>query len=168
MVKKIPDDKEIAAWQSFIKDISPLKNQKQSTFFTKGPHVNRERIHLQRRQEYYDHQQQISSVKLSNTEVNSKKIRMTKVKIEACLDLHGLTKDQAQNRLRSFFINAQMQHKIWVLVITGKGNPGSETTLRSLVPGWLDNLACVSAYALAKSTDGGMGALYVRLKKLSG
>lgn len=105
--------------------------------------------------------------------------RVRKVKIEARLDLHGLTRDQAQLRLAQFLHSCQNRGCLWVLVITGKGqrNVNAEQpygarspTLRALVPQWLESPSLrpvVSAYTTAKSYDGGDGALYVRLKRLS-
>jgi len=106
--------------------------------------------------------------------------RIRKVTIQARLDLHGLTREQAWLHLVRFLASSQKQHCLWVLVITGKGqrNANTETpcggtrarkTLRELVPQWLEEptlRSFVSAYATAKQQDGGTGALYVRLKRV--
>ena len=100
------------------------------------------------------------------------------MKLEARLDLHGLTRDQARSRLVQFLGGCQNRGYLWVLVITGKGQRNVNTeepygarshTLRALVPQWLEDPSLrpvVSAYTTAKSYDGGDGALYVRLKRL--
>ena len=105
--------------------------------------------------------------------------RVRQVEIQARLDLHGYTRDQARNQLGKFLARCQAWGYLWVLVITGKGqrNPSSEepyarprATLRNLVPQWLEEAdlrSIVSAYTAAKPHDGGAGALYVRLKRLS-
>ncbi|WP_052046075.1 Smr/MutS family protein [Candidatus Paracaedibacter symbiosus] len=167
MAKKPLDESEMAAWQAFIDNVKPLDNQDTPHFFVKRPvSVDRDRIHQQRRREYYEGQRQILLTDHAVSGSTHKTTRVTKVVIEARIDLHGFTKDQAQQQLQFFLMNAQLQYKNWVLVITGKGKPDRGVTLRSLVPGWLDNLPYVSAYAPAKPHDGGTGALYVRLKKL--
>jgi DNA-nicking Smr family endonuclease len=105
--------------------------------------------------------------------------RVRKVEIDARLDLHGYTMEQAQARLVKFLMSCQRNRCLWVLIITGKGKPdlsseakhssGSKKTLRSQVPHWLEDAqlhSIVSAYTTAKPQDGGTGALYVRLKRL--
>jgi DNA-nicking Smr family endonuclease len=105
--------------------------------------------------------------------------RIRKIEIQARLDLHGLTRDQARLRLPQFLISCQEKRYLWVLIITGKGQRNltleglyetcRKKTLRELVPQWLEEPALrsiVSAYATAKPQDGGSGALYVRLKRL--
>lgn len=106
--------------------------------------------------------------------------RIRKVKIEARLDLHGFTREQARLHVTQFLISCQNRGCLWVLVITGKGRrhldrEGSyetraQGTLRDLVPQWLEEpvlQSVVSAYTTAKPQDGGSGALYIRLKRLS-
>jgi DNA-nicking Smr family endonuclease len=98
--------------------------------------------------------------------------RMQKVKIEARLDLHGMTRDQARLRLAHFLESCQNRGCVWVLVITGKGqregSAPSRGILHSLVPQWLEEIALrvlVSGYITAKPRDGGEGALYIRIKR---
>lgn len=167
MSKKTPEEADIQAWKIFAQDIKPLKEKsKHSLFIKRRTTVNREKIHQHRRREYYEGQQQPLITERPTAGKIRKIMRITKIVVEDRIDLHGLTKEQAQQKLQFFLMNAQIQHKVWVLVITGKGRPETPVTLRSLVPGWLDMLPYVSGYASAKSIDGGDGALYVRLKKL--
>lgn len=165
MTTKKPDD-DLDDWKTYINEVNPLlHDDKQVRFFKKPLHVNRDHIHQQRRAEYYDAgRQQLLLGSFSG--YTHKMMRVSKVVIEARVDLHGFTKDQAQQQLQFFLMNAQIQSKSWVLVITGKGRPENNLTLQKLVPGWLDSLPYVSGYAPAKQNDGGAGALYVRLKKL--
>jgi DNA-nicking Smr family endonuclease len=94
--------------------------------------------------------------------------------IDARLDLHGLTQEQAHNALRRFLRNAQADGAKLVLVITGKGArasgfEGSERgVLKRLVPQWLqlpDMRAYVVGFEAAHVTHGGEGALYVRVRR---
>nr|WP_155146255.1 Smr/MutS family protein [Roseibium sp. RKSG952] len=93
--------------------------------------------------------------------------------IDARIDLHGLTQYQAHDRLRGFLYEAQARgHKV-VLVITGKGAPGTgfmeeRGVLRRVVPQWLampDMRSLVIGYEEAHVTHGGTGALYVRIRR---
>lgn len=100
------------------------------------------------------------------------KNRAKKVKIEATVDLHGMTQDQAYKALQRFLISCQHQGMTWVLVITGKGSKEGGTgigVLKAAVPQWLCQmpfLTLAAGHAPAKEHDGGTGAIYVRLKKI--
>lgn len=104
--------------------------------------------------------------------------RRERIKIEARIDLHGLTQDAAHSALSRFLAACQAKDLRLVLVITGKGleeneNPGHwaaprSGVLRRLVPEWLrtGTLArIVGEVRTAGPRHGGEGALYVRLKK---
>jgi DNA-nicking Smr family endonuclease len=87
--------------------------------------------------------------------------------IDARLDLHGLTQEQAHARLVSFLATAQVRGNRCVLVITGRGLRHGGT-LREMTPRWLDeapNRARVLAYAEAQLRHGGEGALYVLVRR---
>ena len=99
-----------------------------------------------------------------------KRLRRGKVKIEARLDLHGMTQNEARPALADFIDRAWYAGKREVLVITGKGTraDGSVGVLREAVPRWLndaENRTRVTAFTHAAAKDGGEGALYVRIKK---
>lgn len=164
---KDSEDTNLQDWQEYIHDVKPLPNSdKRRHFLKKARGVDPDQIHQQRRREYYETQRQSLLTETPATNHTRKLIRVSKVIIEARIDLHGFTKDQAQQQLQFFLMNAQIQRKIWVLVITGKGRPETGITLQSIVPKWLDSLPYVSGYTQAKAINGGAGALYVRLKKL--
>lgn len=97
------------------------------------------------------------------------RLKRGKLPIEARLDLHGMTQEQAQDELTGFLARAQSSGKRCVLVITGKG-PGREGgVLRRQLPQWLNlpaNRARIVAFSSAQPRDGGHGAVYVLLKRL--
>jgi DNA-nicking Smr family endonuclease len=96
--------------------------------------------------------------------------------IEARIDLHGFTQDQAYGALIRFLRDAQASGMKFVLVITGKGRARHDTEenpgiLRREVPRWLkreDFRAYVVGYEPAHVGHGGEGALYVRLRRTRG
>jgi DNA-nicking Smr family endonuclease len=91
--------------------------------------------------------------------------------IDARIDLHGRTQNDAHEALLHFLRRAQADGAKTVLVITGKGS-GNATrergVLRRQVPLWL-SLAEFRAYVHgiedAHVSHGGEGALYVRVRK---
>ncbi|MGA0611982.1 Smr/MutS family protein [Caldimonas sp. KR1-144] len=85
--------------------------------------------------------------------------------IQAQLDLHGLRRDEAREALGDFLRDAQRHGLRCVRVVHGKGNgsPGRESVLRDKVRRWLAQKNEVMAYAQARPSDGGAGALVVLL-----
>lgn len=97
---------------------------------------------------------------------SQRRIRRGQVAVDARLDLHGLTHDQAFSRLAHFLTSEQAHGSRCVLVITGKGRAGGGL-LRSRLSDWLaapDLRPLVSGYSTAHLRHGGEGAFYVLLK----
>jgi DNA-nicking Smr family endonuclease len=87
--------------------------------------------------------------------------------IEATLDLHGMTQDEAHAALNRFIARAHKNGKRHLAIITGKGSRG-EGVLRRNVPRWLDLpelRSQISAISHAAPEKGGEGVLHVLLKK---
>lgn len=89
--------------------------------------------------------------------------------IQAQIDLHGLRRDEARERLAEFLREAARQGLRCVRVVHGKGNgsPGREPVLKQRVHSWLVQKACVIAFAQARAAEGGSGALVVLLEPRS-
>jgi DNA-nicking Smr family endonuclease len=92
-------------------------------------------------------------------------------RIDARLDLHGMTQTRAHRVLQSFLQRASSDGLSFVLVITGKGatNAGSgRGVLRREVPEWLslpEFRPLVVGFEQAHKAHGGEGALYVRVRR---
>jgi DNA-nicking Smr family endonuclease len=97
------------------------------------------------------------------------RLRRGRLVIDGRLDLHGLTQAVAVQRLAEFIAGGHAAGKRCLLVITGKGLArGGAGVLREQVPRWLNqapNRAHVLAFTYAQPQHGGMGALYVLLKR---
>lgn len=93
--------------------------------------------------------------------------------IDARLDLHGCTQDEAHAALLQFLRRAQGSGARYALVITGKGRAGSDGfretgVLKRQVPLWLampEFRGYVVGFEDAAAGHGGAGALYVRLRR---
>jgi len=108
----------------------------------------------------------------------SERLKRGQLPIEARLDLHGMTQDQARRSLDAFITHAHDRGLRAVLIITGKGlkprtsdagpwepEPG---ILKTQTPRWLNeapNRARVLAFTAAQPRDGGSGALYVLIRR---
>lgn len=95
-----------------------------------------------------------------------RKLRRGVWAIQAQLDLHGLRRDEARERLAAFLREAVRGGLRCVRVIHGKGNgsPGREPVLKGKVRSWLVQKNEVIAFTQARAQDGGHGALIVLLK----
>ncbi len=101
---------------------------------------------------------------------NARRLQRGQMALEDRLDLHGLSKEQAQRQLIAFISRAVQQNLRHVLVITGKGRDG-QGVLRHEVPLWLKDAPLagyINAISQAQPQDGGAGALYIRLKRQRG
>lgn len=86
--------------------------------------------------------------------------------VQAELDLHGLTRDEARASLAHFIALSLQQGRRCLRVIHGKGHgsPGRLPVLKHLSRGWLAQREDILAFCQARPHDGGEGALLVLLQ----
>lgn len=104
---------------------------------------------------------------------NEKRIRRGRVEIDAKLDLHGYTQDQAFAALTHVLFAAAARGDGVVLVVTGKGGrrvdgEAAPGVLKRRLPDWLASAALkpiVSGMAQAHARHGGAGAVYVFIRR---
>ena len=92
-----------------------------------------------------------------------------KVRLEAKLDLHGMTESHAHQMLVDMIEAAWNDGKRRLLVITGRGQGGT-SPLRAVLPKWLSAPALtpyVISFDYAAQRHGDDGALYVLLRRQS-
>lgn len=98
----------------------------------------------------------------------AERLKRGKTGIEGRIDLHGMTLENAHRRLTDFLEDAQDAGKRAVLVVTGKGVREGTGVIRRQVPRWLNEprlRPLVLAFEYAQPKDGGMGALYILLRR---
>jgi len=102
----------------------------------------------------------------------AERLRRGQIAIEASLDLHGLTQDEAFGAMQSFLVESLQAGRRCVLVVTGKGTArDGGGVLRSAVPRWLtegEYRDYLIGIAPAYPQHGGDGALYVLLRRPRG
>lgn len=89
------------------------------------------------------------------------------------LDLHGLTKQEAQEKVHSFLLQSYRAGLRCVLVVHGRGHNSENhiPILKERLPHWLIRgpaRKIVLAFSTARPYDGGTGALYILLRKRKG
>ncbi len=94
-----------------------------------------------------------------------RKLRRGHYRVQAELDLHGLTAGQAKAVLRGFLAEALDRGFTCVRIIHGKGLRSGPRgpVLKATVSGALQRSAHVLAFVSARSVDGGTGAVYALL-----
>lgn len=91
-------------------------------------------------------------------------LRNGKYNVEAVLDLHGMTVNQAREALYHFLLRCQEENMKCISVIHGKGRSDSPPILKNKVNNWLRQAEFVIAFCSANVRDGRSGSLYVLLK----
>lgn len=94
------------------------------------------------------------------------KLRRGHWSVQGELDLHGLTSEEARDRLADFLLDARARGARCVRVIHGKGltSPRKEPVLKGKVRRWLAHWDDVLAYSEAPRHAGGGGAVLILLK----
>jgi len=99
-----------------------------------------------------------------------KKLKRGEFPVQDFIDLHGLTRREAEEAVRGFLIQSHRVGLRCVLIVHGRGlnSPDSFPVLKEGLPLWLGKGAIrkvVLAFATARPYDGGTGAIYVLLRR---
>jgi len=99
-----------------------------------------------------------------------RKLRAGDYAVQAHLDLHGLTSEEARIEVEKFLVAARGDGRRCVLIIHGRGHGSKEgiPVLKERLKVWLTRGRIgrgVLAFCTARPADGGAGAVYVLLRK---
>jgi DNA-nicking Smr family endonuclease len=99
-----------------------------------------------------------------------RKLRRGQWVIQAQIDLHGMTRDEAREEVARFLQGAVKEGKRCVRIVHGKGLGSKNRTsvLKAKVRHWLMQTEAVLAFAQARGADGGAGAVIVLLQPAPG
>ena len=94
-----------------------------------------------------------------------RKLRRGQYRVQAEIDLHGLTVKEAKEELRAFLAHSLERRFRCVRVVHGKGLRSGHRgpVLKGAVSSVLRRVGPVLAYVSARQVDGGTGAVYVLL-----
>jgi DNA-nicking Smr family endonuclease len=100
---------------------------------------------------------------------NAERLKRGLHRIEARLDLHGMTQAEAHRELAAFVAVSRDAGRRCVLVITGRGlGPSGPGILKNALPRWLEEPGLrhqILAIAPAQPRHGGAGATYLLLRR---
>ena len=118
---------------------------------------------LNRHGVYDKDDENIESVPRSN--VIAEKQRLRALRPQAEIDLHGMTRPEAENNLNSFFDSCRRKGLKKILIIHGKGNHSKEeAVLPAFVSDYLEHQKYAGETGHPKNSEGGTGSTWVILK----
>ena len=99
-----------------------------------------------------------------------RRLKRGQVPVQDYIDLHGLTRQEAEAALKEFLLRSHRTGLRCVLIVHGRGlnSPDSFPILKENMPLWLNRgplKKIVLAFATARPYDGGTGAVYVLLRR---
>jgi DNA-nicking Smr family endonuclease len=167
-------EEEEALWNGFVRSITPLRRSQ------KIP--SHEKAHLPAAAKKLQPQRPATPPPMPPTPPLAplerrlkQRVARGRAPIDARIDLHGFTQNEAYVALLRFLERAQADGRRIVLVVTGKGGGGrphdrasERGVLRRQVPHWLELpefRALVTGFDNAHAGHGGDGALYLRLRR---
>lgn len=91
--------------------------------------------------------------------------RLLQARVDATIDLHGLTRDEAWLRLEAFFKDSVNKGFVKVLIVHGKGvHSESDPVLKKMVRLFLEQNPYAGESGSGDKQDGGSGSTWVLLK----
>ena len=95
-----------------------------------------------------------------------RKLSKGQYNVEAVLDLHRKTIEEARSAVNRFLHECLKQKIKSALIVHGKGKPGTSPVLKNQLNYWLRQAEPVLAFCSAAPRHGGKGAVYILLKSL--
>jgi len=174
--KKDFDEKDHNLFKEMMRDVSPLQSNRADTGKIRpGPSTRHlQDNHPARR---YSLSDPVHPEDLDNSEElfyqgngvqhsSMKKLRRGQLCMQAELDLHGFTINEAKQTLIEFLHDCQYRGIRTARIIHGKGyrSPDNIPVIKTRLAYWLKQHENVLAFCSARPADGGTGAVYVLLR----
>lgn len=175
--KSKPSNEDIEAFQKAMKGIKPLIQKKvrltPSSLMAKSTRTRS----FQSDPEHFNFDDQLDIPHVHGEEIITykhssvsnkilRKLRKGQYNVDALLDLHGMSAEDAKTAVENFL--QQCLYTGWrvVLIIHGKGHHSQMPVLKNKLNRWLRETDMVLAFCSATSSHGSGGATYVLLKRV--
>ncbi len=180
----VPDDSR--HFHEVMSDVTPLPEDKKKIIPSPGPNIKPSHPAPDDEQETMTHLFELvkGSIQMDITLTDEyiegsvkgfnhklmKRLKKGEFPIQDHIDLHGLTKQEAETKVKDFLIQSHKLGLRCVLIVHGRGlnSPHTFPVLKESLPIWLSRgpiRKIVLAFVTARPYDGGTGAVYVLLKK---
>lgn len=97
-----------------------------------------------------------------------RKLKKGQYNVEAILDLHGKTIEEARIAVDDCLQNSLLEGIRILLIIHGKGHHSQQPILKNKLNHWLREINVILAFCSAAPIHGSRGAIYVLLKRNTG
>jgi len=182
--KTVPDDSQ--HFHEAMSDVTPLPKDKKKIISSPGPNIKPSHPPPDDEQEALTHLFELvkGAIHMDITFTDEyvegfvkgfdqklmKRLKKGEFPIQDHVDLHGLTKQEAETKVKDFLIQSHKLGLRCVLIVHGRGlnSPDTFPVLKASLPIWLSRgpiRKIVLAFVTARPYDGGTGAIYVLLKK---
>lgn len=179
MMKYRPTDEDLEYFRTVVKDIKPLKPQNRVQAIKQKPASRRSVGSAQADHSVVDDflsDHLTTSIVDSNAQLffatsglqhkTIRDLRQGKITPVDSVDLHRLTVTEARQVVTQFLTNSLEAGYRCVRIIHGKGELNREAPiLKNQVNNWLRQFPDVLAFCSAPPRDGGVGAVYVLLRR---
>lgn len=175
-MKKLPplDEAEMALFRQAVADVRPLKasgraqaNRSKTPIRVRAPETNIEMVSQIEDAEPLGSDAVLSFCRTGIQNKVFRKLRQGAIRPEAELDLHGMYAEKAKQAVNQFLVRCLARQYYCVAIIHGKGSGRSETPpiLKNKLNNWLRNYEDVLAFHSAPLRRGGVGAVWILLRK---
>lgn len=182
--KAVPDDNQ--HFHEAMSDVTPLPEDKRKIISNPGPNIRPSHPAPDDEQEAMTHLFELvkgyiqMDITLTDEYIEGsvkgfsqklmKQLKKGEFPIQDHIDLHGLTRQEAETKVKDFLIQSHKLGLRCVLIVHGRGlnSPDTFPVLKESLPIWLSRgpvRKIVLAFVTARPYDGGTGAVYVLLKK---
>jgi DNA-nicking Smr family endonuclease len=183
---KDKEPEEINAFVEAMSDVTPLPRGKTRNIRNSGNHIKPSHPPPDDEKEAMDHLRRLiqgsveMDISFSDEYIEGcvkgfsrkimKKLKRGELPVQDYIDLHGLTKEGAEEEVKNFLLRSYKTGLRCVLIVHGRGlnSPDSFPVIKEGLSTWLGRgpvRKIVLAFATAKPYDGGTGAIYVLLRK---
>ena len=172
-----PQSEDEEFWLEAVKDIKKTASDKVVSSAKPKPVMPKEKVYYAVKQEFSTYSKFLDDFENGGIDkFTLRKFKREEFRVEAVLDLHGLTEDEAFAKVDSFIPQNYALGRRCVMIITGKGirvHPDEDIfaakgVLRKQVPQWLNMArlrAMILIYKHPSEKMGGSGALYILLRR---
>ena len=182
--KAVPDDSQ--HFHEAMSDVTPLQEDKKKIISAPGPNIKPSHPAPDDEQQAMTHLFELvkGSIQMDITLTDEyiegsvkgfdqklmKRLKKGEFPVQEHIDLHGLTKQEAETKVKDFLIQSHKLGLRCVLIVHGRGlnSPDTFPVLKESLPIWLNRgpvRKIVLAFVTARPYDGGTGAVYVLLKR---
>ena len=145
-------------WLDAVKDIKKTASNQIISSTKPNPIKQKEKVYYATKQEFSSYSKFLDDFESGGIDKSTlRKFKREEFRVEAVLDLHGLTREQAKMELAALLLACEDEHVYCASIMTGYGT----FTLKKQIPRWLVQHPKVRALHQAPKEWGGEAAILI-------